>query len=196
MCSLLLFVAADVRYRDDVIVFAGQAAIAPAGSAPYRLRSVSILFEPDARVMVWTEFFLFTLFAAFEYTFESGDLRVATAHFDQLAAEYACGQFVTKVGAGAGASTASLVVKDAGQGGVSPDGSSACKYGRCPKINLLGFTENLLENMQRQLRLGFFSYLFLFRYLSLTLSSAFSRDGSMLPSRYADVRSPDDGIAC
>jgi alpha-L-rhamnosidase len=107
----------------------GQAAIAPAASAPYRRRSVSILFEPDARVMVWTEFFLFTLFAAFEYTFESADLFVATAHFDELAAEYSCGQFVTKVGAGDASSTESLVVKDPGQEGVAPNGTSSCKYG-------------------------------------------------------------------
>ena len=39
----------------------GQAAIAPAGSIPYRKRSVTFLFEPDAHVMVWSEFFLFTL---------------------------------------------------------------------------------------------------------------------------------------
>eukprot|EP01052_Picozoa_sp_SAG31_P028843 SAG31_NODE_2819_length_5041_cov_10.089235_4_plen_447_part_00 len=44
----------------------GQAAIAPAASAPYRKRSVAILFDPDAQVMVWTEFFLFTLFASYE----------------------------------------------------------------------------------------------------------------------------------
>lgn len=106
----------------------GQAAIAPAGSAPYRRRSVATLFDPDARVMVWTEFFLFTLFAAFEYTFETADRSVAAPFFDVLVAEYSCGQFVTRVGGNAG----SLVVKDPGQGGVAPGGgnsSSSCKYG-------------------------------------------------------------------
>ena len=69
------------------------------------------------------------LFAAFEYTFETADLRVANTHFDELAAEYSCGQFVTKVGGGGASGIEMLVVKDTGQGGVLPNGSSSCKYG-------------------------------------------------------------------
>ena len=44
------------------------------------------------QVMVWTEFFLFTLFATFEYSFESADLSVASRFFDTLALKYSCGQ--------------------------------------------------------------------------------------------------------
>jgi alpha-L-rhamnosidase len=89
----------------------GQAAIAPAASSPYRRRSLTFLFEPDARVMVWTEFYLFTLFATFAYSLESADLHVARVYFDRLAHDYALGQFVQPVGSH---SAASLVVKDAG----------------------------------------------------------------------------------
>ena len=53
----------------------------------------------------------------FSYTFESTDLRVARAHFDRLASEFSCSQFVTQVRGGA-----SLVVKDPGQ-------APPCKYG-------------------------------------------------------------------
>jgi len=105
----------------------GQAVIAPAASTPYRRRSVAILFDPDAQVMVWTEFFLFTLFAAAAYSFESGDLGIARSHFDTLSAEYSCGQFVTPLAGGG-----SLVIKDPGQGhvNVTPYGtSSECLYG-------------------------------------------------------------------
>lgn len=101
----------------------GQAAIAPVASAPYRRRSMATLFQPDARVMVWTEFFLFTLFAAYEYTFDSGDVSVAERNFDRLVVEYSCGQFVTATGSG------SLVIKDPGQRPVAPNGSSTCLYG-------------------------------------------------------------------
>jgi alpha-L-rhamnosidase len=103
----------------------GQAAVAPAASAPYRRRSVSILFDPDAQVMVWTEFFLFSLFAVSAYTLESGNVDVAISVFDRLVAEYSCGQFITSVGADG----ASLVIKDPGQGKVAPNGSSECRYG-------------------------------------------------------------------
>lgn len=89
----------------------GQAAIAPAASTPYRWRSLTFLFEPDARVMVWTEFYLFTLFATYSYTLESADLRIANTFFDRLAAEYSLQQFVRPMAGGGG----SLVIKDAGQ---------------------------------------------------------------------------------
>lgn len=69
-------------------------------------------------LQVWTEFFLFTLFATYSYTFESADLRVARTYFDRLAAEYSCGQFVRAVGDGG-----SLVVKEPGQV------AGQCSYG-------------------------------------------------------------------
>ena len=116
----------------------GQAAIAPVASTPYRWRSLSFLFEPDAQVMVWTEFFLFTLFATYAYTFESADLSVANKFFDRLAAQNSCGQFITPMGVGGG----SLVVKDPGQT------SGVCKYGNistgaCHYKDLIDWPNNL-----------------------------------------------------
>ena len=90
----------------------GQAAIAPAASAPYRRRSLTFLFEPDARVMVWSEFYLFTLFATFSYTQDTADLHLARTYFDRLAHDYALGQFVRPVDGRQ--SSGSLVVKDPG----------------------------------------------------------------------------------
>ena len=71
-CRLDVNTDSNTRQRDPCnwdshLQALGQAAIAPTGSIPYRRRSVTFLFEPDARVMVWTEFYLFTLFAAYEY---------------------------------------------------------------------------------------------------------------------------------
>ena len=63
-------------------------------------------------------------------------------------------------------------------GGVT-EGARRGRKGPVESIYLLGFTENLLENTDG----------------GGSTPSVFSRDGSMLPSTYADARSPDDVTA-
>ena len=74
----------------------------------------------DAVTPPWPRF---TLFASYEYTLQSADLRLAAEFFDVLVAEYSCGQFVQPMPLGHGhgnVSGGSLVIKDPGQHGPTP----------------------------------------------------------------------------